>query len=119
MPPGANTTVPLAGGELIFAENPVPLLYASNRDDPDPAGDAIAIFETVPRLVRVAEVRTGLKHLRGVAFIGDDNEFLIAGGLNGGGIKIFERVSADQGFLREIASLKEGVVDQPTSFIGV
>lgn len=103
-------------GELIFAQNPTPLLYASNRDDPSPEGDAIAIFEPEP-LRKVAEIRTGLKHLRGVALVGDDDAYLIAGGMNGGGIKIYERVSADQGYLKELASFPAGTIDQPASFI--
>jgi len=77
----------MLGGELLFAQNPTPLLYASNRDDPSPGADAIAIFEVEP-LRKVAEVRTGLKHLRGVALVGEDDAYLIAGGMNGGGIKI-------------------------------
>jgi hypothetical protein len=106
----------MLGGELLFAQNPTPVLYASNRDDPSPAADAIAIFEVEP-LRKVAEVRTGLKHLRGVALIGEDDAYLIAGGMNGGGIKIYERVSADQGYLKELASLPAGSIDQPSSFI--
>ncbi|KAG8813510.1 hypothetical protein FRC17_001546 [Serendipita sp. 399] len=106
----------LFAGEVLLASTPAPLIYASNRDDPSSAGDAIAIFETNP-LTKVAEVRTGLNHLRGVAFVGEDNAYLIAGGMKGGGIKIYERVSAELGYLKEVASLATGVVDQPSSFI--
>jgi hypothetical protein len=51
--------------------------------------------------------------------VGDNNAYLIAGGMKGGGIKIYERVSADQGYLKEVASLATGVVDQPSSFVWV
>lgn len=113
-PSGAN----LFAGELLLAQSPTPIIYASNRDDPSSQGDAIAVFDINP-LTKVADVRTGLKHLRGVALVGEDNAYLIAGGMNGGGIKIFERVSADQGFLKEVASLPAGVIDQPSSFVWV
>lgn len=74
---------------------PDPYIYVSNRNDPSPGGDTIAIFslaarETEPELV--TEVRTGLKHLRGMCFGGDDDIYLIAGGVEGGGVKIYERV---------------------------
>ncbi|KAG8833585.1 hypothetical protein FRC18_003398 [Serendipita sp. 400] len=108
----------LFAGEVLMASTPTPLIYASNRDDPSTAGDAIAIFETNP-LTKVAEVRTGLNHLRGVAFVGDDNAYLIAGGMKGGGIKVYERVSAELGYLKEVASLPAGVIEQPSSFIWV
>jgi len=118
VPSDTSSSATLLAGELLFAQNPTPLLYASNRDDPSPQGDAIAIFELNP-LNKVAEVRTGLKHLRGVALIGDDDAYLIAGGMNGGGIKVYERVSADQGYLKEIAAIPAGVVDQPSSFVSI
>lgn len=118
IPPDTPSNATLLGGELLFAQNPTPLLYASNRDDPSPGGDAIAIFEIDP-LRKVAEVRTGLNHLRGVALVGDDGAYLIAGGMNGGGIKIYERVSADQGYLKELAALPVGKIDQPSSFIWI
>jgi 6-phosphogluconolactonase (cycloisomerase 2 family) len=117
-PPDTPSSAPLVAGELLFAQTPTPLLYASNRDDTSSQGDAIAIFDINP-LTKVAEIRTGLQHLRGVALVGENNAYLIAGGMKGGGIKIYERVSADQGFLKEIASLGVGVVDQPSSFVWV
>ncbi|PVF91115.1 hypothetical protein CPB86DRAFT_792274, partial [Serendipita vermifera] len=102
--------------ELLIAHSPSTLLYASNREDPSPGGDAIAIFQTNP-LTKVATIRTGLNHLRGVVLVGPNNAYLIAGGMKGGGIKIYEKVSVDQGSLKEIASLPAGVVEQPSSFI--
>lgn len=118
VPSDTPAGAPLVAGELLFAQTPTPLIYASNRDDPSALGDAIAIFDINP-LTKVAEVRTGLQHLRGVALVGENNAYLIAGGMKGGGIKIYERVSADQGYLKEVASLAPGVVDQPSSFVWV
>jgi hypothetical protein len=116
VPSDTSPSATLAAGELLFAQNPTPLLYASNRDDPNPQGDAIAIFEINP-LKKVAEIRTGLQQLRGVALVGDNDAYLVAGGMEGGGIKVFERVSANQGYLKEIAAIPAGNVDQPSSFI--
>jgi len=89
VPSDTPSSAPLVAGELLFAHTPTPLIYASNRDDPSAQGDAIAIFDINP-LTKVAEVRTGLQHLRGVAFVGENNGYLIAGGMKGGGIKIYE-----------------------------
>lgn len=116
IPSDTSSSATLVAGELLFAQSPTPLLYASNRDDPNPQGDAIAIFEINP-LQKVAEIRTGLQHLRGVALVGDNDAYLVAGGMKGGGIKVFERVSANQGYLKEIAAIPAGNVDQPSSFI--
>ncbi|KIY46087.1 putative isomerase YbhE [Fistulina hepatica ATCC 64428] len=67
-----------------------PYIYVSNRNDPSPEGDIISIF--TPDLELVTEVRSGLKHLRGMAFGGPDNKWLVAGGQFSGGVKMFERV---------------------------
>jgi hypothetical protein len=111
VPSDTPSSAPLAAGELLFAQTPTLLTYASNRDDTSAQGNAIAIFDINP-LTKVAEVRTGLQLLRVVALVRENNAYLIAGGMRGGGIKIYERVSADQGYLKEIASLGVGVVDQ-------
>ncbi|KAG8899093.1 hypothetical protein FRB99_006944 [Tulasnella sp. 403] len=113
----------MLGAEVLLSEAtaayPEALVYASNRNDPHEAGDSIAIFSTADSasgFQLVNEVRTGLNHLRAVAFGGKEDKYLVAGGLNGGGIKIFERV--DQGkSLRQIAHLEHGVVERPTSFV--
>ncbi|KAI6043462.1 Lactonase, 7-bladed beta-propeller-domain-containing protein [Pisolithus marmoratus] len=117
-PPHSMTTA-----EILLPEPnatfSVPYIYVSNRDDPNPEGDTIAIFslangETEPELV--TEVRTGLNHLRGMSFGGEDNKWLIAGGVEGGGVKIFERVHGGKD-LRMVASLGRDVVPRPTSFL--
>ncbi|KAG6332936.1 hypothetical protein ID866_6152 [Astraeus odoratus] len=96
-----------------------PYIYVSNRNDPSLGGDTIAIFslaagETEPELV--TQVRTGLKHLRGMSFGGDNDRWLVAGGAEGGGIKVFERTDGGKD-LREVASLDAVLAARPTSFL--
>ncbi|KAG9312267.1 hypothetical protein JVU11DRAFT_7570 [Chiua virens] len=101
----------MAAAEILIPKPnrsfPTGYIYTSNREDPHPEGDTIAIFslekgEERPELV--TEVRTGLRHLRGMVFGGDDDRWLIVGGvgsratsLEGGGIKIYERVEGGKG----------------------
>lgn len=112
----------LAGEILLTTPNtafPHPYIYVSNRNDPCPEGDTIAIFslengETEPQ--PVTEVHTGLKHLRAMAFGGENDRWLIAGGVEGGGVKIFERVQGGKD-LKEVASLGEDIAPKATSFV--
>lgn len=92
-----------------------PYLYASNRNDPSPEGDSIVIFSIADpeKLEIVAEVRTGLRHLRGMQFGGPDNRWLVAGGVFGQGVKIFERIDGGKG-LKQIAAVD---VEAPTGFL--
>jgi len=122
VPPGVNGSV-LAAGELLYAPagaiNKTPLLYASNRNKPNAppsAGDAIAIFQTEPELRLVGHVDTGLVHLRGVILAGPDQKYLLAAGLYGGGIKVFERINGGLG-LKELA--KVDGVNLPTGLVWV
>ncbi|PPQ76349.1 hypothetical protein CVT24_008118 [Panaeolus cyanescens] len=75
-----------------------PYLYLSNRNDPSEEGDIVSIFSVETEsadgeaLTLIKEVRTGLKHVRGMVFGGADDRFVIVGGANGGGVKVFERV---------------------------
>jgi 6-phosphogluconolactonase (cycloisomerase 2 family) len=90
-------------------------IYVSNRNDPHENGDTIAVFAlaspgTPPKLV--GEVRTGLKHVRGMAF-DPSGRYLITGGLNGPGAKVYERAPEGE-WLREIAHVE---VDSPTAFL--
>ena len=91
-------------------------LYATNRNDPSPDGDTLAVFSLekpeAPELV--AEVHTGLRHLRAAAFVGEDSRWVVLGGTQGGGVKVYERVDGGRS-LREVASLPG--VDQPTAFL--
>ena len=94
----------------------VPYLYVSNRNDPSPEGDSISIFavDETRTLRCVNEVRTGLKHLRGMEFGGEDDKWLIAGGLHGGGVKVFQRVADGTG-LTVVAEYND--MEAPAGFL--
>jgi 6-phosphogluconolactonase (cycloisomerase 2 family) len=122
-PPDAPANAQMKAAELLYAPSVTsgasPLLYASNRDENNAQGDALAVFETTPSLKLVKHVRTGLRHLRGVAFLGENKEWIIAGGMNGGGIKIFKRVPAEDGYLTQVAALNITQIGQPATFVWV
>ncbi|KAJ3513350.1 hypothetical protein NLJ89_g3001 [Agrocybe chaxingu] len=107
----AEILVPLPNGSF-----PTPYLYLSNRNDPSPEGDSISIFsiENPDSLELVTEIRSGLKHLRGMVFGGPDDRFLIAGGANGDGVKVFERIN-DGRSLKLVAS--NASIEAPTGFL--
>lgn len=96
-----------------------PYIYISNRNDPSPQGDIISIFaieaDGSPKLVN--EVRSGLKHLRGMVFGGPDSKWLVSGGVLGGGVKVFERFDGGKS-LKEVASSLDAV-DSPTGFLWI
>ncbi|KAG2355917.1 hypothetical protein BDR07DRAFT_1301843 [Suillus spraguei] len=113
----------MTAAEILLPEPntffPEIFIYTSNRNDPHLEGDTIAIFslaagEGQPELVN--EVRTGLTHVRGMAFGGDQDKYLIVGGVEGGGVKVFERIDGGKG-LQEIAKLGEDIVGCPTGFL--
>jgi len=127
----SKSAVPLGmlAAEILLATTPSPFLYVSNRNDPSPGGDTVAIFSlSPPGLERIGEVKTGLHHLRGMILFGQDNKYLIAGGVNGGeggvGVKVFERIDGGMG-LKEVAGLRslgerqagEDPVKAPTGFM--
>lgn len=93
---------------------PTAYIYTTNRNIPSSSGDTISVLtpSTPPTLLR--EISTGLKHLRGIQFGGAYDQYLIAGGAQGGGIKVFERVDGGKG-LKEVASLEEDI--KPTGFL--
>lgn len=93
-----------------------PLLYATNRNDPSAAGDSVAIFslENPASPTLVAEVHTGLRHLRGAAIGGKDGRWMVLGGMLGGGVKVYERVDGGRS-LKEIAALPD--IEGPTGFL--
>ncbi|KAK1231937.1 hypothetical protein PQX77_004930 [Marasmius sp. AFHP31] len=95
---------------------PTPYVYISNRNDPSPEGDTIAIFEasTSDKLELISEVRTGLKHVRGMVFGGPEDQWVIAGGANGGGVRVFERNDGGKN-LKLVARNEE--VEAPTGFL--
>lgn len=100
----------------VSPEFPTRYLYVTNRNDRDPKGDILSIFEILesgkPKLVN--EVRTGLNHLRGIAF-DEESKYLIAGGVFDHKVKVFERTDGG-GNLIEVASLALGDVQSPTGF---
>ena len=93
-----------------------PFLYATNRNDPSPEGDTVAIFSLDNRTapVLVAEVHTGLRHLRGAAIGGEDGRWMVLGGMLGGGVKMYERVDGGRS-IKEIAALPD--IEGPTGFL--
>ena len=76
-------------------------------------------LSTGPALKPVELMKTGLAQIRAMAFLGDKDQYLIAAGLLGGGVKVYERVSEKQGFLKLGASLNDTGIEQPTSFVSV
>ena len=75
------------------AQFPTPYLYVSNRDDPSPGSDAIAIFSIAKdTLGLISEIPTGLNLVRGTECGGPNSEWLVAGGTKDGSVKVFERV---------------------------
>lgn len=101
---------------------PAKHLYLSNRNDPSPEGDIISIFR-VPapdvageQMTLVGEVRTGLRHVRGIQLGGEEDKYLIAGGALSDGVKVYERVEGGKA-LREVVENKE--VKAPTGFLWV
>ncbi|KAG8852825.1 hypothetical protein FRB96_008513 [Tulasnella sp. 330] len=123
----------MLGAALLLSEPsqsfPEPLIYVSNRNDLHPEGDTIAIFKPATAfsgVELVGEVRTGLHHIRGVALGGEEDRYLVVGGvtggsnlpkgIKGGGIKVFERVDRGRS-LKEVAHLEEEHVALPTSFL--
>lgn len=114
------STNQLAAEILIPPPNesfPIPYLYLSNRNDPSPQGDIISIFSIQnpdTSLDLIAEIRTGLKHLRGMVFGGVNDKYLVAGGVNGGGVKVFERIDGGKS-LRLVAT--NNSIQAPTGFL--
>ncbi|KZS89150.1 putative isomerase YbhE [Sistotremastrum niveocremeum HHB9708] len=95
--PAGATTSQYGAGELLMpnpnSQYPTQYIYASNRlnnGNPDPRGDSIAIFSTNP-LQLVTQVFTGLNQIRGMGIGGPNNEYIIAAGLTGGGVAVYER----------------------------
>jgi len=112
LPPNAPSG--LGAGELLFSpalSSGAQYLYATNRGDPN--GDSIAIFSLNP-LKLVKQFKTNLYHIRGLALGGNNNKFLVAGGLNSGGVAVYERIN-DGADLKLIA--QNSGIQQPTGFV--
>ncbi|KAJ7220583.1 Lactonase, 7-bladed beta-propeller-domain-containing protein [Mycena pura] len=90
-------------------------IYVSNRNT------GIAIFENLDqgtpreRLQLVRQVFTGLDQIRGMEFGGEDNEYLIAGGVAGNaGVVIYKRVDGGRNLVEVVRNTE---VPTRTSFV--
>lgn len=141
----ATDNVP-AGAKFAAAEvlYPAPLtgdpagnksyIYTSNRNtgEEDPRGDTIAIFEHIPgdgqdaaqkrwhkrtndQLNLVNQVFTGLQQIRGMLF-SDDGQYLVAGGVKSGGVKVFQRTDGGKNLVEVARNLE---VDTRSTFVWV
>ncbi|KAJ7100693.1 Lactonase, 7-bladed beta-propeller-domain-containing protein [Mycena belliarum] len=100
-------------------------IYVSNRNTgvQTPTGDSIAIFENLDqgtpkeRLHLVTQVFTGLDQIRGMEFGGEDDEYLIAGGVAGAaGVVIYRRVDEGRGLAEVVRNTD---IPTRTSFVWV
>ncbi|ORY25516.1 Lactonase, 7-bladed beta-propeller-domain-containing protein [Naematelia encephala] len=85
------------------------LLICSNRDSPNPQGDALALFSVSPdgsQVTRTEQewVKGVGKHLRGLT-VDKTGKWVCCAARNGGGVVIFERVGKDGLELKEVARL--------------
>jgi hypothetical protein len=89
-------------------------LYATNRNFLGASGDPLAIFgladPAAPKLL--AEVPTGLSHMRGMA-VSPDGRWVIAGGAQIGGAKVYEVLKGGA----ELIEIARCDLDAPTSFL--
>ena len=98
-------------------------IYVSNHNTgvQTPTGDSIAIFENLDqgtpreRLQLVRQAFTGLVQIRGMEFGGEDNEYLIAGGVAGNaGVVIYKRVDGGRNLVEVVRNTE---VPTRTSFV--
>ena len=89
-------------------------LHVSNRNFPGEVGDPLAIFSledpTEPKLVR--ETASELSHVRSIV-VSPDGKYLAAGGVHGGGVKVYV-VGEDGGALEQVAQCE---LEGPTHFL--
>ncbi|KAG9080588.1 hypothetical protein FRC06_006390, partial [Ceratobasidium sp. 370] len=118
---GTSEPLSLLAAELLLVTTPTPLLFVTNRNETHPEGDSISVFSPLKSsggkegFEMIASTRTGLRHVRGAAFGGLDNKYLIVGGADKGGVKVYERYGARGENLKVVASMP-GVV-APTGFL--
>jgi 6-phosphogluconolactonase len=107
-----NQTKMLAS-EILLLPSPVPggkhLLICTNRDSPNPEGDAIALF-SVDDDGKVERTEQGWitgigKHLRGMS-ADKEGKYVAVAGRDGGGLTIFERDQEKGLTLKEVAKLE-------------
>lgn len=109
----------MLAAEILLAPNKK-LVFVSNRNDPSPEGDTIAVFSlptssdgTGFKLVR--EIRTGLTHIRGMN-ISKDGKYLAAAGSKSSKVKIYSIVDgSEDGELKEVASVSD--LEEPVGII--
>ncbi|KZT34874.1 hypothetical protein SISSUDRAFT_1064960 [Sistotremastrum suecicum HHB10207 ss-3] len=91
-------------------------ILVSHRNDRNPRGDAISIFTPYPHFEQVGEVRPGLRSIEGMRF-SDDGKYLIVGGVEAGGVKIFEwNGKYKEGWMKEVACAD---VESPSDFLWI
>ncbi|QRW15492.1 lactonase, 7-bladed beta-propeller [Ceratobasidium sp. AG-Ba] len=114
---------PLLAAEILLTDTPSTLLFVTNRNETHPEGDSIAVFSPLKNsngkegFEMITSTRTGLKHVRGAAFGGAGDKYLVVGGADKGGAKVYERSGTKGEILTEVASMP-GVV-APTGFLWV
>lgn len=135
LPSSDQISVPMLSSEILIASPnasyPEALIYTSNRNDPREGGDTIEIFSILPagssaslppsplQLQHLATTFTSLNHLRAMILFGPDSCYLIAGGTNSGGIKVFQRLKGGR-LLKEVAWLEADGNESnlyPTAFL--
>jgi len=118
-PPNLPTGAVMAAAEILLPPAspsfPGNYIYVSNRNIgvQDPRGDSIAIysFDNTGTLTFVNQVYTGLDQIRGMEFGGEDNKYLIAGGVAGtAGVVIFERIDGGSNMTEVVRN-----TDMPTA----
>jgi len=103
----------MLASEILLLPSPTSgckhLLICSNRDSPNPEGDAIALFSvdddgTVERTEQGWITGIG-KHLRGMS-ADKEGKYVAVSGRDGGGLTIFERDQEKVLKLKEVAKLE-------------
>ena len=99
---------------MLYTSNGNLCLNSANIGD----GDTITVLSTGPALKPVEFMKTGSAQTRAMASFDDEDQYLAAC-LVSGGVKVYERVSAEQGWLKEVASLNDTRICKPSVFIFV
>lgn len=91
---------------------PTRYLYATNRGD---TSDAITIISIAGNsLTIIAQIRTGLKTVRGAVLSPGDGKYLVVGGQDSGGVVVYERINGGMS-LKEVA--RTSGLQNPTGFV--
>jgi 6-phosphogluconolactonase len=103
----------MLASEILLLPSPTPggkhLLICTNRDSPNPEGDAVALF-SVDDEGKVERTEQGWimgvgKHLRGMS-ADKEGKYVAVAGRDGGGLTIFERDLEKGLTLKEVAKLE-------------